>query len=56
MLHTIRTALGSFFLAMSNKPARNISDQIQLLKDRGIFAKVIQNGTININDEVKILK
>ncbi len=37
MLHTIRTALGSFFyIVMANKPARNINDQIQLLKSRGM--------------------
>jgi len=38
VLHTIRTALGSFFIiAMANKTARNIAEQIQLLKKRGML-------------------
>jgi abortive infection bacteriophage resistance protein len=38
VLHTIRTADGSFFyIAMPNKPARTIAEQIQLLKLRGML-------------------
>jgi len=36
VLHTIRTALGSFFFTMPNKPPRSIEEQLQLLKDRGM--------------------
>ncbi len=37
-MHTIRTASGSFFyIAMSNKPAYSIAEQIALLKQRGML-------------------
>lgn len=36
-MHTIRTAGGSFFLAMPHKPAYSIADQISLLKQRGML-------------------
>ncbi len=37
VLHTIRTALGSFFFTtMPNKPARNVIEQLHLLKKRGM--------------------
>lgn len=35
-MHTIRTACGSFF-TMTNKPSRNINEQISLLKSRGML-------------------
>jgi abortive infection bacteriophage resistance protein len=35
-LHTIRTAIGSFFF-MANKPAYTVADQIALLKQRGML-------------------
>ena len=39
-MHTIRTALGSFFyIAMANKPPRSIAEQIDLLKSRGMQFK-----------------
>lgn len=38
VLHTIRTAGGSFFyVAMPNKPAYTIADQLKLLKSRGML-------------------
>lgn len=37
-MHTIRTAGGSFFyIAVANKPAYTIADQIALLKNRGML-------------------
>ena len=45
ILHTIRTASGSFFyIAMSNKPAYSIADQISLLKHRGMLFRDEDNA------------
>ena len=45
VLHTIRTANGSFFyIPMSNKPACSIADQIALLKKRGMLFKDESNA------------
>lgn len=37
--HTVRSASGSFFLAMANKAPHSIADQIALLKQRGMLFK-----------------
>lgn len=36
VVHTVRTAGGSFFLYMANKPHRTFIEQIELLKNRGM--------------------
>lgn len=44
-LHTIRTASGSFFyIAMANKPAYTVANQIALLKQRGMLFRYEANA------------
>ncbi len=46
VMHTVRSAFGSFFfIPMPNKPAYSLSEQITLLKSRGMLFKNETEGS-----------
>ena len=49
VLHTIRTAGGSFFYMATNKDSRTIAEQISLLKKRGMLIKDEENAAFYLN-------